>query len=394
MKNLAYALTTALLLLVPVLTVSPSLTEGADQDGLSPGAFPHQSHLDQGMVCAGCHVKAHASSKAAESNRPPIDVCRDCHDEDSEEIKSVSWGAEPEARSIRPQISSELIFSHKAHADRGFECEHCHLEQEATQSVVQTPGMGSCFRCHEGRRGLDDCAACHSGVAILRPIDHDIGWTNHHREDARMGDGRCAACHNADYCQECHEGGRSLPTETPPVEQFLPYGPQVAADQLLVQRAHELNYRFTHSLDAAGKETECQTCHLTDSFCSDCHTSGDPSQLRPLWHGGTDWGAIPGGVGSGGGRHAEMARRDMELCAACHEITLAGTDPTCLTCHRDFSPSRGNDPSTHDPGFASGAGKGEWHDDDGAVCYVCHTRSQNSGDAGFCGYCHGPMDEN
>lgn len=388
MKNLAYSLIIALIVLLPLLAVLPSDTECAGNDEAAP-AFPHETHLEAELECTDCHTGVRASAEASDNNLPVRERCLDCHGEGGSEIASVTWEAIPEIQSLDAQIRDGLIFSHQAHLERDLDCEYCHVGEDPAQSAVKAADMDVCFRCHEGRRGLDDCAVCHQGVAILRPSNHDMMWVNHHREDARLGEGNCGACHNEEYCQECHEGGRTLPTEESPVQRHTPEGPQVAANRTLTQRAHELNYRFTHALDVAGKESECQTCHSSETFCSDCHNSeSDPTQMRPAWHGGTDWGAVTGAVGSGGGRHGEMARRDIELCAGCHEVTLAGTDPTCLTCHRDFTPGLGDDLSTHDSDFASGLGKGPWHDDDGAICYVCHTRSHEAGDAGFCGYCH------
>jgi hypothetical protein len=236
---------------------------------------------------------------------------------------------------------------------------------------------------------VDDCSTCHKRVHILRPADHGAEWAHVHEEEARIGEGRCAECHNADYCQECHEGGAPLAAQALETSSFIPYGPQVAGTGLRVERAHDLNYRDTHALDAAGRQTDCLACHRFESFCSDCHApDDDPERFRPLWHGGPDWAPSPSAIGSGGGGHGEMARRDIELCAACHEIGIGAEDPRCLRCHRDFTPGRGNDPGTHGPGFAADMGDGEWHDDGGAVCYICHIRE--SGDDRFCGYCHEP----
>jgi len=389
MRTFTRGLAARYLLLAPALTCFLSLIANAGQGGSQAPGFTHGPHLEQEMECVSCHAEAPSSTCATEDMRPPVEVCEECHEEDSEEIRSASWAAKPKEQTVLQRIMTELIFSHEAHMARDLDCEHCHLGGEAAQADVQIPLMEKCFMCHEGRGGVDDCAVCHSGVGILRPSDHDVGWVNHHGEEPRGDDSRCQACHNSDYCQECHEGGRLIPTEKAPRASFLPYGPQVAGDEMAVERAHDLNYRFTHSLDAVSRESECRACHQYETFCSDCHSlEGDPSQSKPRWHGGPYWGAIGGGVGTGGGEHAEMARGDIELCASCHEVTLAGTDPTCLTCHRDFTLGRGNDPRTHDPGFAGDAGRGEWHEDDGAICYVCHARDQAAGDAGFCGYCH------
>ncbi len=296
------------------------------------------------------------------------------------------------AQARAERILSGLIFSHDRHAEREDGCDYCHREDEGGPAAPRTLGMDECFRCHEGRRGVQDCAICHSDTRVLPPADHELDWPEGHGVQARVDEQACVSCHNRDHCQECHESAVPLAATSGAGELFLPYGPQVAAEGLGVERAHEIDYRYTHPLDAAGKESDCFTCHRYESFCTECHApEDDPEKFRPLWHGGPGWGAVAGAVGSGGGRHAEMARRDMELCAACHEVGIGGADPRCLECHRDALPGRGNDPSTHEVGFAGASGEGRWHNDPGAVCYICHVRSQ-AGDAGFCGYCHGPWD--
>ena len=55
-----------------------------------------------------------------------------------------------------------------------------------------------------------------------------------------------------------------------------------------------------------------------------------PGQV-PASHIGSGFTTL--GVGSGGGRHAELARRDIESCMTCHDAR--GGDPVCITCHVD-----------------------------------------------------------
>lgn len=135
------------------------------------------------------------SAKGSDDNRPAEENCLDCHDAGRKEIGSVQWDMEPQARSLSQKIESGLKFSHKAHLGRGLKCAFCHDGTDAAQGAVQSAGMDGCFRCHEDRRRVDDCAICHSEVGILRPADHDMSWINHHMEDARMGDDRCGTCH-------------------------------------------------------------------------------------------------------------------------------------------------------------------------------------------------------
>jgi hypothetical protein len=42
-------------------------------------------------------------------------------------------------------------------------------------------------------------------------------------------------------------------------------------------------------------------------------------------------GFVTIGAGSGGGRHADMGRRDIESCVSCHDVE--GKDPSCMLCH-------------------------------------------------------------
>jgi hypothetical protein len=95
------------------------------------------------------------------------------------------------------------------------------------------------------------------------------------------------------------------------------------------------------------------------------------------------------GVGSGGGNHAALAKRDIESCASFHDPQ--GADPTCIVCHVDSDGIKGNNPKTHPLGFMR-VENGNWHSDRGAVCFVCHTDPNSLGQqqrgTGFCGYCH------
>jgi hypothetical protein len=105
-------------------------------------------------------------------------------------------------------------------------------------------------------------------------------------------------------------------------------------DRMILQQVHDLNYRFTHGIDAKGRQSECTSCHNTQTFCVQCHEAGGnitEGRFKPASH------SVPGfttlGPGSGGGLHAEEARRDIESCVSCHDVE--GRDPICLTCHTD-----------------------------------------------------------
>ena len=131
----------------------------------------------------------------------------------------------------------------------------------------------------------------------------------------------------------------------------------------------------------------CQSIHKTGASChqgenADYSLGGvEPtSHLKPNF--------VTIGVGSGGGIHATLARRDIETCAACHDVQ--GADPTCITCHLDSDGIKGTNPKTHPAGFMHDT-YGDWHTSNASVCFTCHTSSSPSSPpgVGFCGYCHG-----
>ncbi len=341
--------------------------------------FSHRYHIEEEELdCADCHTRAQKSNLSADNLNPDPATCADCHDPGT---VSTSW----------PEAQRDYAFSHNYHTDAlELNCKKCHaqvprLDRKTPEAL---PAMADCMTCHSGEAAPRDCAACHNAPrASLTPESHAPGWKREHGRQARITDASCIPCHSVDQCQECHDGAilaewsdDSVQTTSAPESE--------GSDQLTVKRMHNLNYRFLHVLDARGKASACVTCHELDSgdFCADCHNPAKNADIRPAWHGGADWGALAGGVGSGGGRHAELARRDLENCAACHGVQ--GDDPTCLLCHMDRTRGLGNDPQTHARSFAGDIGEGDFHDDDGAACFVCHTYRGPAGGNGFCGYCH------
>jgi hypothetical protein len=210
-----------------------------------------------------------------------------------------------------------------------------------------------------------------------------------HKNVARMDEEACIVCHTEDDCVECHAGGSLITFQRGTTTEFRPLMNISGSGTrgLVLPRVHELGFRATHGMQATGRSQECAVCHDGMDFCQSCHESeGVDVAGKPLWHGGADWGAIAGGVGTGGGRHGELAKRDIENCASCHSPD--GDDATCVLCHNDFDGMRGTNPKTHSTSFADQFDRDDdFHNNDGAMCFACHTNTQVSG-VGFCGYCH------
>jgi hypothetical protein len=396
-----------ILFITPLLLLGAVLTALARRE--SPGIpweqsasakhikFSHAYHVGEaGIACADCH-KAVASTQASDNLRAGHDNCTTCHEE---QIGSNCGYCHKnpdaiEAVSVQPRT---VLFSHQQHLGmEGVECVTCHagLEKVDYAGPANMPGMATCNSCHDDLKAPARCEACHTTVVDLTPASHLIAnFRREHRLPARIGglDVGCATCHTQSFCADCHSAAGLLNVSTRDlmVDPAPRGGTSVTPNQLKVQMVHGLNYRFTHGLDAKAKAAECQTCHSAQEFCVQCHAAGgnvSQGSFKPSWHFGPDFTRL--GVGSGGGRHAELARRDIENCMTCHD--LQGDDPTCILCHSDADGIRGTNPKTHPSGFHSGE-HGSWHSDPGATCYSCHTdMNAHPGGRkgmGFCGYCH------
>lgn len=355
--------------------------------------FSHRYHLlDIGLFCTDCHVKAPTSKAASDNILPVEETCANCHKEEVEDPAQCEKCHQHPAHPVAFENPERVIdFPHQFHLDKlELVCQDCHRNMTGTDyaSRVHWPVMEECLTCHQDAEAPYDCDTCHPKVEVIRPQNHRADWIYEHKQHSRAADMPCAKCHQDTWCEDCHAGALTVALEEP-AERMASGAPQDRGrvGQIL-QRQHELNYRFTHSLDAVGKERQCATCHAT-SFCVDCHRiEGDEARFKPVWHGPlpgdpTPW--VVAGMGSGGGRHAAWARRDIERCVACHDVE--GEDPSCMQCHVDFDGVKGTDPRTHPRRFADQIGTGDFHTNPHSLCYACHVNTRTSG-VGFCGYCH------
>ena len=361
--------------------------------------FSHKTHIQGASIeCATCHAAA-ASTKASDSLRPVHDNCTSCHEE---QLSSECGYCHVDPENIQPAAAPvrEIVFSHEQHValTKGA-CATCHsgLEEAEYGTAKNMPSMATCSSCHNERKATNQCEACHTNLTALVPPDHLAStFKRDHRELTRLGEleASCSTCHTQSFCAECHSAtevmqfGKGAMMSDPTPRVF----PGIGTKTSTLQMAHDLNYRFTHGIDAKVKTSDCYTCHSAQEFCSTCHEAGDnittARGFKPAWHLGAGFTTL--GVGSGGGRHATEARRAIESCVACHDAE--GGDPTCITCHSDADGIRGTDARTHPAGYMK-TEYGSWHAQPGATCYNCHTdmnaRPGGAKGRNFCGYCHG-----
>ncbi len=380
--------------------------------------FSHQLHInDVGAGCTDCHTNVTASTKDTESLLPTMSTCFMCHDQTTTKCTFCHTSADSTTYRDLAQIPSPVFFSHKQHAGTlKLKCETCHQRIDSVKYAEDAPNHGlpkmtDCTVCHgQIATNFDTdtvkvkhkivsapgaCEACHRDLADIVPASHKLpDFMTQHKDFVNVTGPQndCKSCHSPATCQECHDAGNYAKDITPG-QLYVPSTPSLSPltthKKLTFQKVHPAGFRFTHGIEAMGHESTCYTCHDERTFCVPCHNSeANGARIEPVWHFGGDFVTL--GVGSGGGRHAQYARKDIASCASCHDVEAA--DPVCITCHTDPDGIRGDNPRTHEPFYMHDV-NGDWHTNPGAVCYVCHTDPNahpgGKPGVGFCGYCHG-----
>lgn len=376
---------------------SAAASEGDHIDKKQLIKFSHAKHIEAGTECVQCH-NAEASTQSSDRILPTHTECQSCHEQEVNETCNFCHTGDDNMQAL-PNPVRDIHFNHKQHvAEQGMKCETCHQDLGKTDFATahNLPSMATCNTCHNNVKATNQCEACHTNLAALRPASHNLG--NFKREHSRIMnlrtfDANCQSCHTEQSCAECHDGSNLTALSAGVKTGML--SPRVSgndkAQALIGESVHGINYKFTHGIEAKGKAADCQTCHRSQEFCSDCHNNGSVALggVVPTSHEAPGFTTI--GVGSGGGSHATLARRDIQRCMSCHDVE--GGDANCITCHVDNDGIKGTNPRTHKSGFMRDNEDGEWHNDVNANCFVCHTdaNAKPSGKPGqgFCGYCHG-----
>jgi hypothetical protein len=304
-----------------------------EQDRTTVIKFSHRVHAELMIECIDCHTAAPTSRSSADNILAMKADCALCHDV-SDDCALCHF----EDTYIRFEAREpDLYFNHEYHYEKlGIQCQTCHASIESVDYATSEhlPVKADCMSCHDGGQASMDCESCHIVTSTLMPASHLVAnFQREHYRVVRAGafKAECASCHMESFCQDCHDAAGLQFAEDGFTRATPLYSPEGAGRTgVSQQRVHDLNYKFTHGIDARSKRSQCQTCHEVQTFCADCHLDGagiGPGAFKPASH------DAPGFVmlGAGGGQHAQFARRDIENCMSCHD--LQGRDPSCMLCH-------------------------------------------------------------
>lgn len=342
--------------------------------------FSHKTH-SEAAACTDCHSAVPTSTSLSDRLLPTMENCAQCHDVEADDNCTMCHYADIQEPLI--QTKTDLEFNHSKHVNADSpKCETCHST------------IFSIDYSYKASEDITPCYTCHNTASTILPETHKVtDFMKTHQFLVSDGSQNCARCHDNEFCETCHVSTSAIDAPNTSDNFYAPYSPHRYMNDSKMQqltRVHDLNYQYTHGIDAKGKTSECQSCHVTETFCAECHASESEDfaagGILPQSHLESNFVTI--GVGTGGGSHAELAKRDIESCASCHDTF--GGDPVCITCHMDNDGVKGTNPKTHETGFMSDS-EGDWHSDNGSVCFTCHTNvtaSTGIKGVGFCGYCH------
>jgi len=333
---------TPICLLAALVVTTMTIARATGTDGAKQIKFSHKKHVaEQGVGCTDCHTEAAASKLATDNILPKMATCANCHDDQTKnQCTFCHTSADSTTYKAFAPASFDLLFPHEEHAGtQKMACETCHqgLEKDENGMASHIPAMTVCATCHNDIKVPNNCEKCHTNFAALRPADHNRNdFLHEHKFEARLGDPRCATCHTQESCIDCHSGASLVNVDPSGRDLVSPRAPRLTENDrgqgMRLTKVHDLNFRYTHGVTAAGRIDECRTCHDEQVFCTTCHESGGnitQLKIKPATHLQAGFVTLPGGDG---GNHARLARRDIEQCAACHDAY--DPDPTCMLCHK------------------------------------------------------------
>ncbi len=248
----------------------------------------------------------------------------------------------------------EIAFDHDRHlalGGIGGQCVPCHagvVEKDAPD----IPPMKKCLTCHEHQAEWDRgrCQPCHAQRDLVRLMPrtflrHEGDFIRNHGQAAAEEKQLCRSCHAQADCDSCHDTAQDLT-----VEQRRP-------EKIESDFVHRGDFLVRHPMEAQADPARCLSCH-EPATCDACHVERGVSgnaingvNPHPVGWIGTDT--------SSPNFHGVAARRDIALCASCHD---QGPATNCITCHKVGA--YGGNP--HPPGFRSSQSTSE------GMCRYCH----------------------
>jgi hypothetical protein len=321
--------------------------------------FPHARHQQAKLECITCHEGVWDAKTLAGDFLPKEAKCLECHKQKKADGQCNFCHSDVRYATTWAKRDPRLKMDHSTHIERVKEdCSQCHSRlSEPRNPAPVSDGHAACLKCHDHATQYSEarCDTCHVDLASyslvpLTQVSHQGDFLRRHASVARSSQQSCSACHEQNFCLDCHGKTAMVPVETKLVDR---------PDRRFI---HRQDFLGRHPVEARADPASCQRCHSTGlgSSCETCHqrehvAAGSVNARNPHPPG---WG-LPGS----GAFHGDAARRDIASCAACHD---QGDQSNCVQCHKVGG--IGGDP--HPGGFRSRHTIAEARSD--GRCFACH----------------------
>jgi len=344
---------------------------------MAPNPFLHFDHArhvkGQGIECATCHNAPDAKG-AWDVSKPRPETCIECHGS-GEHLNIANECRTCHPRLVEaPSLSQERVAAFPqppTHAAPEFATTHGKLAEAHLEACATCHAREFCETCHLNADSVATIkalgrdprvatlAAGRSGKWPLPESHRDPDWVRHHGQTAVANASECATCHTRSSCERCHGGqltvakqlfepspgraaGVRLAEARPPDHDpafRIDHGAAAASQTLHCESCHAKNFcedchaapsapsfhpkNFfaRHAADAYARDSDCASCHSTETFCRDCHRGvgiSPQNAKTSAYHDASPMWLL---------QHGEAARQGMEACASCHQET------DCLRCH-------------------------------------------------------------
>jgi len=224
--------------------------------------FYHFLHVEENeQECTDCHGELTDGMFATADH----EICADCHDEvEADDVTRDTCGKchiERDLETIGEGFQEKPtrgVFRHsEALSDS---CQECHVDtvkEGVTKVVFWTRSDVVAIRNRAHSLGRD-CQTCHESMNKVTPWkNHETNWTKRHGLIAADEMELCNLCHIQENCRECHQ--EQAPS------------------------SHVNLWRWqTHGIEASWNRENCQVCHQ-DDFCVECHTFSKPRSHVAGW---------------------------------------------------------------------------------------------------------------
>lgn len=289
----------------------------------TPTQFPHLVHLTgvacgkRGPACLGCNSCHGVSAAGDREQMPGAQLCASCHRTDLARVSATI---------DLPRAHDAIDFDHDRHLGMKSiqgQCVMCHAGV-VKPGAAPLPAMKQCFSCHEheAQWQAGQCKPCHASADLARTLPrtflrHEGDFARHHGQFAVEDRKLCQSCHTQKQCNDCHDTSQDLSIERRRPERV---------DQT---RIHQADFLTRHALEAQAEPARCARCHAPET-CESCHLERGVSALGL----GARNPHPPGWVGNdpnASSSHGREARRDILLCASCHD---QGPATNCIRCHK------------------------------------------------------------